>query len=71
MKQKRLTYQQRCWIEDAYQSIQESPEAFGYDSLEDHFDEIVDVIKEDADQSFQTIIDSSLIKSEIQKFKPL
>jgi len=67
MKQTRLTYQQRCWIEDAYQSILESPEAFGYDSLEDHFDEIVEVIKEDAEQTFGCEIDKCCITNILNK----
>lgn len=56
MKQNKLSNQQRQWIKDAYLSICESPEAFGYDSHEGHLDEVVEVIKEDVEQAFHTIL---------------
>ena len=52
MKKISLTYQQRQWIEDAYQTIVENPEALGYDSIDGHLDEIVNDIKEEVDQIF-------------------
>ena len=52
MKKTSLTYQQRQWIEDAYQTIVENPEALGYDSIDGHLDEIVNDIKEEVDQIF-------------------
>lgn len=52
MKKTSLTYQQRQWIEDAYLTIVENPEALGYDSIDGHLDEIVNDIKEEVDQIF-------------------
>ena len=52
MKKISLTYQQRQWIEDAYQTVVDNPEALGYDSIEWHLDEIVNDIKEEVDQIF-------------------
>lgn len=64
-----LTTQQCQWIKEAYFSIMEDPEAFGYDSLEKHENEIVDVIKEDVEQAFGVTIDNELIINEIRKWQ--
>ena len=52
MKKISLTYQQRQWIEDVYQTVVDNPEALGYDSIDGHLDEIVNDIKEEVDQIF-------------------
>ena len=57
MKKISLTYQQRQWIEDAYQTVVDNPEALGYDSIDGHLDEIVNDIKEDLDSVFDCDID--------------
>ena len=67
--QSSLTYQQRQWIEDAYQTIVENPEALGYDSIEWHLDEIVNDIKEDLDNIFDSDIDITSIIKIIQNGK--
>ena len=69
MKKTSLTYQQRQWIEDAYQTIVENPEALGYDSIDGHLDEIVIDIKEDLDNIFDCDIDITLILKIIQNGK--
>lgn len=61
MKKTSLTYQQRQWIEDAYQTIVENPEALGYDSIDGHLDEIVNDIKEEVDQIFGIDINTESI----------
>ena len=52
MKKISLTYQQRQWIEDAYQTAVENLKALGYDNIGGHLDEIVNDIKEGVDQIF-------------------
>ena len=52
MKKISLTYQQRQWIEDVYQTVVDNPEALGCDSIDGHLDEIVNDIKEEVDQIF-------------------
>ena len=69
MKKTSLTYQQRQWIEDAYLTIVENPEALGYDSIDGHLDEIVNDIKEDLDNIFDCDIDITLILKIIQNGK--
>ena len=69
MKKTSLTYQQRQWIEDAYQTIVENPEALGYDSIDGHLDEIVNDIKEDLDNIFDSDIDITSIIKIIQNGK--
>ena len=69
MKKTSLTYQQRQWIEDAYQTIVENPEALGYDSIDGHLDEIVIDIKEDLDNIFDSYIDITSIIKIIQNGK--
>ena len=69
MKKTSLTYQQRQWIEDAYQTIVENPEALGYDSIDGHLDEIVIDIKEDLDNIFDSDIDITSIFKIIQNGK--
>ena len=69
MKKISLTYQQRQWIEDAYQTIVENPEALGYDSIDGHLDEIVIDIKEDLDNIFDSDIDITSIIKIIQNGK--
>lgn len=69
MKKTSLTYQQRQWIEDAYQTIVENPEALGYDSIDGHLDEIVIDIKEDLDNIFDSDIDITSIIKIIQNGK--
>ena len=61
MKKTSLTYQQRQWIEDAYLTIVENPEALGYDSIDGHLDEIVIDIKEEVDQIFGIDINTESI----------
>ena len=61
MKKISLTYQQRQWIEDAYQTVVDNPEALGYDSIDGHWDEIVNDIKEEVDQIFGIGINSESI----------
>ena len=66
MKKISLTYQQRQWIEDAYLTIVENPEALGYDSIDGHLDEIVNDIKEDLDNIFTCDIEKTTIIKIIQ-----
>ena len=40
-----ITYQQRLWILDDYQSIIEDPESYGYPNIEEHMDEVIADIK--------------------------
>ena len=61
MKKISLTYQQRQWIEDAYQTVVDNPEALGYDSIDGHLDEIVNDIKEEVDQIFGIDINTDSI----------
>lgn len=58
MKKPSLTYQQRQWIEDAYQTVVDNPEALGYDSIDGHLDEIVNDIKEEVDYIFEININN-------------
>ena len=69
MKKTSLTYQQRQWIEDAYQTVVDNPEALGYDSIDGHLDEIVNDIKEDLDNIFDSDIDITSIIKIIQNGK--
>ena len=69
MKKTSLTYQQRQWIEDAYQTIVDNLKALGYDSIEWHLDEIVNEIKEDLDNIFDSDIDITSIIKIIQNGK--
>lgn len=69
MKKTSLTYQQRQWIEDAYLTIVENPEALGYDCIDGHLDEIVIDIKEDLDNIFDSDIDITSIIKIIQNGK--
>ena len=66
MKKIRLTYQQRQWIEDVYQTVVDNPEALGYDSIDGHLDEIVNDIKEDLDNIFTCDIEKTTIIKIIQ-----
>ena len=66
MKKISLTYQQRQWIEDAYQTVVDNPEALGYDSIDGHLDEIVNDIKEDLDNIFTCDIEKTTIIKIIQ-----
>ena len=66
MKKTSLTYQQRQWIEDAYQTVVDNPEALGYDSIDGHLDEIVNDIKEDLDNIFTCDIEKTTIIKIIQ-----
>ena len=69
MKKISLTYQQRQWIEDAYQTVVDNPEALGCDSIDGHLDEIVNDIKEDLDNIFDSDIDITSIFKIIQNGK--
>ena len=69
MKKTSLTYQQRQWIEDVYQTVVDNPEALGYDSIDGHLDEIVNDIKEDLDNIFDSDIDITSIIKIIQNGK--
>lgn len=46
---------------DAYQTIVDNLKALGYDSIEWHLDEIVNEIKEDLDNIFDSDIDITSI----------
>ena len=61
MKKISLTYQQRQWIEDAYQTVVDNPEALGYESIDGHLDEIVNDIKEEVDPIFRISINQENI----------
>lgn len=61
-----ITYQQRLWILDDYQSIIEDPESYGYPNIEEHMDEVIADIKEDVEQVFCCKISEGLIKSQIK-----
>ena len=67
MKKPSLTYQQRQWIEDAYQTVVDNPEALGYDSIDGHLDEIVNDIKEEVDYIFEININNEYIITQIKK----
>ena len=69
MKKPSLTSQQRQWIEDAYQTVVDNPEALGYDSIDGHLDEIVNDIKEDLDNIFTCDIEKTTIIKIIQNGK--
>ena len=69
MKKPSLTSQQRQWIEDAYQTVVDNPEALGYDSIAGHLDEIVNDIKEDLDNIFNCDIDKTTIIKIMQNGK--
>ena len=56
MKKPSLTSQQRQWIEDAYQTVVDNPEALGYESIDGHLDEIVNDIKEEVGPIFRISI---------------
>lgn len=61
MKKPSLTSQQRQWIEDAYQTVVDNPEALGYESIDGHLDEIVNDIKEEVDPIFRISINQENI----------
>ena len=42
-----ITYQQRLWILDDYQSIIEDPESYAYPNIEEHMSEFIADIKGD------------------------
>ena len=69
MKKPSLTSQQRQWIEDAYQTVVDNPEALGYDSIDGHLDEIVNDIKEDLNNIYDCDIDIISIFKIIQNGK--
>ena len=69
MKKISLTYQQRQWIEDGYQTVVDNPEALGDDSIDGHLDEIVIDIKEDLDNIFTCDIEKTTIIKIIQNGK--
>ena len=69
MKKISLTYQQRQWIEDVYQTVVDNPEALGYDSIDGHLDEMVKDIKGDLDNIFNCDIDKTTIIKIIQNGK--
>ena len=54
---------------DAYQTIVDNLKALGYDSIEWHLDEIVNDIKEDLDNIFDSDIDITSIFKIIQNGK--
>ena len=54
---------------DAYQTIVDNLKALGYDSIEWHLDEIVNEIKEDLDNIFDSDIDITSIIKIIQNGK--
>ena len=54
---------------DAYQTIVDNLKALGYDSIEWHLDEIVNDIKEDLDNIFDSDIDITSIIKIIQNGK--
>ena len=61
MKKPSLTYQQKQWIEDAYQTVVDNPEALEYESIDGHLDEIVNDIKEEVDPIFRISINQENI----------
>jgi hypothetical protein len=61
-----ITYQQRLWILDDYQSIIEDPESYGYPNIEEHMDEVIADIKEDVEQVFCCKISEGFIKFQIK-----
>lgn len=61
MRKPSLTYQQKQWIEDAYQTAVENSEALGYESIDEHLDEIANDIKEEVDYVFCSNINSDNI----------
>lgn len=65
MKKPSLTYQQKQWIEDAYQTVVDNPEALGYDSIDGHLDEIVNDIKEEVDNVFKCELNRTIILKNI------
>ena len=69
MKKPSLTYQQKQWTEDAYQTVVDNPEALGYESIDEHLDEIVNDIKEEVDNVFKCEIETILITNLIQNGK--
>lgn len=69
MRKPSLTYQQKQWIEDAYQTAVENSEALGYESIDEHLDEIANDIKEEVDYVFKCEIETILITNLIQNGK--
>ena len=65
MRKPSLTYQQKQWIEDAYQTVVDNPEALGYDSIYEHLDEIVNDIKEEVDNVFKCELNRTIILKNI------
>lgn len=65
-----ITYQQRLWILNDYQSIIEDPESYGYPNIEEHMDEVIADIKEDVDSAFNCSIKINYINTIIEKWQP-
>ena len=63
-----ITYQQRLWILDDYQSIIEVPESYGYPNIEEHMDEVIADIKEDVEQVFECHNDTEKIKNILHNY---
>ena len=61
MKKLSMTNQQRQWIKDAYQAAVDNPEAYGYESIDEHLDEIINDIKEEVDYIFGIDINKEYI----------
>lgn len=57
------------WILEDYKSIIEDVEAFGYESLKGHMEEVVDVIQEDIEDVFSCRIDRLPITKEIEEYE--
>ena len=66
MRKPSLTYQQKQWIEDAYQTAVENPEALGYESIDENLDEIANDIKEEVDCVFETNINNKYLTTQIK-----
>lgn len=61
--------QQRLWILDDYQSINEDPESYGYPIIEEHMSEVIADIKEDLETAFNCSIERNFIKTTIEKWQ--
>ena len=66
MRKPSLTYQQKQWIEDAYQTVVGNPEALGYESIDEHLDEIANDIKDEVDCVFETNINNKYLTTQIK-----
>lgn len=69
MSKGNVTFQQRLWILDDYQSIIEDRESYGYDTIDGYLDEIIKDIKSDVDSAFKCNIDASVIINVIDKYE--